>query len=74
MYNYCTLVMQGLTTPFPRFVKLNPTIPDLSIPELLHRVQLENAKENVGLSQLPSRKRSNPRQTVMFVMFLASNC
>lgn len=33
--------MQGLTTPFPRFVQLNPNIPDLSIPELRARVERE---------------------------------
>ena len=35
-YNY-----QGLTRPFPSFVKLNPEIPDLSIPELTARVEQE---------------------------------
>ena len=29
-------------TPFPRFVSLNPSIPDLSIPELYARIQKES--------------------------------
>lgn len=30
--------------PFPRFVKLDPTIPDLSIPDLEKRIQQESSK------------------------------
>ena len=33
---------KGLTRPFPRFVKLNPSVPDLSIPELINRVESES--------------------------------
>ena len=35
-------IMQGVTTPFPRFVKLNPNISDMSLPELQARVEKEN--------------------------------
>ena len=37
-----TTQFQGLTTPSSRFIKLDPSIPDLSIPELQRRVRLED--------------------------------
>ena len=35
-------LIQGLLTPFPRFIALNSDTPDLSIPQLEARVQKEN--------------------------------
>ena len=37
--------LQGLTKPFPTFIKLNPAIPDLSIPELHERIQVTQKKQ-----------------------------
>jgi hypothetical protein len=46
MYIYAKLSdlfpIQGLLTPFPRFIALNSDTPDLSIPQLEARVQKEN--------------------------------
>ena len=37
------LLLQGLHRPFPTFIKLNPAIPDLSIPELQEHIQNEES-------------------------------
>ena len=37
------LLLQGLNRPFPTFIKLNPAIPDLSIPELQEHIQNEES-------------------------------
>jgi len=45
LYCHCLLIVptqKGLTTPYSRFVKLDPSIPDLSIPDLMKRVHQEN--------------------------------
>ena len=42
------LPVQGLTRPCSRFVKLDPSIPDLSIPELNYRIKKEDEDKKKG--------------------------
>ena len=50
-----------LTKPFPRLIKLDSSISDLSVPQLIHRVELEKAQES---GEANSFMTSHPTGTV----------